>query len=108
MKFRSIFLSAVLVVAGTSLASAKSYDVFLSGPTKAGSVQLKAGQYRLTIEGTKATFHDEESGKSYTTDVKIENNSSKFDSTRMETSKEAGADVLKDIQLGGSNTQVDF
>jgi hypothetical protein len=99
---------SILVFSCLSLASAKSYDITLTSPTKAGSVELKAGQYRLKIEGTNATFVDADSGKSFTTPVKVETSDKKFDQTSVDTTKGSGTDVLKDIEFGGSKTKIEF
>src|SRR5579862_8436718 len=108
MKLNTILLSGLLAIATISVASAKSYDIVLSSATKVGNVQLKPGAYHLTVNGTKATFKDVDTSKSFTTDVKVENSDTKFDETRVETSTDGGASVIKDIQLGGSKTQIDF
>jgi predicted component of viral defense system (DUF524 family) len=108
MKLQTILLAAVLAVFTLSMAFAKSYDVSFSSVTKAGSVQLKPGDYRLTVDGSKATFTDVKSAKSVTTDVKVENADKKFDQTRVDSSNDAGTNVVKDIELGGSKIKVDF
>ena len=91
-----------------SIASAKSYDVTLSNPTKVGSVQLKAGQYRLKVDGANATFTEVNSSKTFTTPVKVQTTEKKFDQTRVDTTKDSGSDVIKDIELGGSKTKIEF
>jgi len=108
MKLSTILLTGILALGAISIASAKSYDIVLSSPSKAGNLQLKAGEYRLTISGNKVVFTDVETTKSYTTDVKVENTTAKFDDTRVDSAQEGGAAVIKDIQLGGSKTQIDF
>jgi hypothetical protein len=45
MTTNSLLLIATLALAG--VANAKSYDITLSAPMKAGSVQLAAGEYSL-------------------------------------------------------------
>ena len=40
--------------------------------------------------------------------VKVETNEKKFDETRVDTVKDNETDVIKDIELGGSTTRVEF
>jgi hypothetical protein len=102
-----------LVVAGLALASltvvnAKTYDIVLSSKTKAGSVELKPGQYKLKIEGNNAIFTDTSKGKSFTTPVKVETGDKKFDDTRVQSVKDGDADKINEIDLGGSKTKLGF
>jgi hypothetical protein len=108
MKLKTILLSGLLALGTISIATAKSYDIVISSVTKVGSIQLKPGEYNVKVEGNKAIFTQVETSKSFTTDVKVENAEKKFDQTRMETSQDGDATILKDIQLGGSKTQLDF
>lgn len=108
MKLKSLFLAGVLSVFTMSIAMAKTYDVALVSPTKAGSLQLKAGQYRMSVSGNKVTFTDVTTQKSLTTEVKVENVDQKFNDTRVNTANEGGTPVVKDIELGGSKTKLDF
>lgn len=90
------------------IASAKNYELTLSGLTKVGSVQLKPGQYTLKITGNNAVFTDVDTAKTFTTPVKIENTDKKFDATQVNATKDGGTDVVKDIELGGSKMKLDF
>jgi len=108
MKPRTLLLSAALAVMTLSVASAKTYDVVLSAPTKAGNLQLKPGEYRLTVNGSKATFTDVNTTKSFTTDVKVENSDAKFSDTKINSDNDGSTSVIKDIELGGSKTKIDF
>ena len=89
------------------IASAKSYDIILSAPTMAGNMELKAGEYKLKVEGNQAIFTDMQSAKNWTAPVKIENNdarSSITQSSRLPTSGDM--DNIQSIDLGGSNTKL--
>jgi hypothetical protein len=108
MKLRTFLLTAALAIMTLSIASAKTYDIMLSQPTKAGNLQLKAGEYRLTVNGTKAVFTDVQTTKSFTTDVKVTNSDTKFGDTKIDSSSEGSTSVIKDIELGGSKTKIDF
>ena len=105
---KSYILAGVLALSTLGIASAKTYELSLSGITKAGSVQLKPGQYRLKIDGANATFTNLDNAKSVTTPVKVNNSDKKFDVTKVDASKEGDVDVIKDIELGGSKTKLEF
>ena len=108
MTVKSVLLAGVLAVSSLSLASAKTYEISLAGPTKAGSVTLQPGQYRLKVDGDKATFTFVDTSKQFTTPVKIQTSDKKFDDTRVDANKQGGTDVIKDIQLGGTKTLLEF
>jgi hypothetical protein len=105
---KKLFTVGILAVCSLTIVSAKSYELTLSSVTKVGSVQLKAGQYTLKVNGNNAVFTDVETAKSFTTAVKVETTDKKFDTTRVDASKESGTDVVKDIELGGSKTKLEF
>ncbi len=105
---KSFVLAGVLAISTLSLASAKTYEITLSSASKAGNVELKAGQYRLKVDGTNATFINMETAKPLSTTVKVVNTDKKFDTTTVDASKEGGTDVIKDIELGGSKTKIEF
>jgi predicted glycosyltransferase involved in capsule biosynthesis len=108
MKTTSVLLAGVLAIFTLSYASAKTYDISLASAVKAGSAQLKAGAYKLTVDGNKVTFVDVKSKQSFTTDGKIENAPKSYDFTRLDTATEGGATVVKDIEVGGSKIKIDF
>jgi hypothetical protein len=108
MTKRSLLLLGVLAMSFLSIASAKSYNIAFTGPTMVGSTQLAAGEYTLKVEGSNAVFTNVDSNKSVTAPVKIENADKKYGVTSVETTQEGDAQHIKDIQLGGSNTKLDF
>ena len=105
---KKIFLAGVLSLASLTIVSAKSYEIVLSAPTKAGNVQLKPGQYTLKVQGTNAIFTSVDTAKSYTTPVKVENGNTKFDSTKIQSSKQGETEQIQEIDLGGSKTKLGF
>ncbi len=90
------------------IASAKSYQIALSDPAYAGNVQLKAGEYSVKVKGNTAVFTSQDTYKTFTAPVKIEQKPSKFDQTAVDTTRQDGSDHIRRIQLGGSTTQLDF
>jgi hypothetical protein len=102
MTSKSLLLIGTLALAG--IASAKSYDIVLSAPAKAGSVQLAAGEYSLKVQGSNAIFTNVETGKSVTAAVKVENGAKKFEQTAVDST----GNQIKSIELGGSNTMLEL
>jgi len=102
-----------IVVAGLALSSltvlsAKTYDIVLSNKTKAGSIELKPGSYKLKVEGGNAVFTDTSKGKSFTTPVKVQEGDKKFDDTRVQSVKDGETEKINEIDLGGSKTKLGF
>jgi hypothetical protein len=108
MTAKSLFLAGILTVSSLSFASTKTYEITLAGPTKAGNLTLKPGEYRLKVDGDKATFTFMETSKQFTTSVKVETTDKKFEDTRVDAAKDGNTDVIKDIELGGSKTKIEF
>jgi hypothetical protein len=108
MTYRSFILTGALALSSLSIAGAKSYDIRLSTPTKAGNVELRAGEYRVKVEGSNAVFMNVETAEKFTTPVKIENTGKKHDYTAVESTKKDGTENLKAIQLGGSEETLEF
>ena len=106
MTTKSLLFIGTLALA--SLASAKSYDIILASPATAGKLQLSAGEYSLKVQGSNAIFTNVETGKSFTTAVKVQTGTKKFENTAVDTEKQNGADQIKSIELGGSTTQLDL
>ena len=105
MTGKSFLTFGALTIAAAGLASAKSYDIDLVANAKAGTVELKPGEYKMKVEGSQAIFTDTH-GKSYTVPVKVENSDKKFSGTRIETANQNGIDIIQAIDLGGSDTRL--
>jgi len=105
---KKLFTVGILGLCSLMIASAKNYELTLSGVTKVGSIQLKPGQYTVKISGSNAVFTDEETAKTFTTAVKVENTDKKFETTQVNAVKEGTTDVVKEIELGGSKTKLEF
>jgi hypothetical protein len=108
MTVKSVLLAGVLALSTLSLASAKTYEISLAGPSKAGSITLKPGQYRLKVDGSNAIFTEVETSKQFTVPAKVQTSDKKFDDTRVDAQKDSGTDVIKDIELGGTKTKLEF
>jgi hypothetical protein len=108
MTTRSLLIVGALTLSSLGIASAKSFDIILGAPAMAGNAALKAGEYKLRIDGTQAIFTDAQGLKSITVPVKIENADHKFGQTSVETSNQNGMDNIQAIDLAGSNTKLEF
>jgi hypothetical protein len=107
MTAKSLFIVGALTLSSLGIASAKSYDITLNAPTKAGATELKPGDYKLKVEGSQAVFTDAQNAKSVTSvPVKVENSDKKFNYTSVESTNQNGMDQINAIDLGGSNTRL--
>src|SRR5215472_13428447 len=81
-----VSFAGVLAISVAAFAASKTYDVKLAGPAQFGGAQLKAGEYKVKVDGANATFTPENSGKSVTVPVKLEAGQMKYQYTAVETS----------------------
>lgn len=102
---KKILLSfATLALAVAS--AAQSHRVTLFQPSFVNGTELKPGEYKVTVEGDKATLT---SGKtSVSANVKTESADSKFSSTTVRYANGDGKYKVQEIRLGGTNTKVVF
>jgi hypothetical protein len=106
MKKSIVLIAAVALF--SLMASAKSYDITLTGRTLVGTVQLAAGEYSVKLVGNNAVFTNQNTLKTYTAPVKIEQAPKKFDQTAVDTKQQNGEDYIQKIELGGSTTELEF
>jgi hypothetical protein len=104
---KALFVCALLAFSALCFA-AKSYDIVLTAPTKAGAVDLKPGQYKLKVDGPNAVFTSSQNSKTFSAPVKVQTGEKKFETTRVDTTTENGTRVMKEIQLGGTSTTLEF
>jgi len=62
MTAKSLIIVGALCL--SSVAFAKSYDIVLNNPSRAGATELKPGEYKLKVEGSQVIFSRE--GKEWT------------------------------------------
>ena len=103
----------LFMIAGLSVAYAhkgpKTYDVRIPDTATVGSNQLKAGDYKLRVEGSKAYFTDENSRKTVEADVVVGTVAKKYGDTEVEMSKlPGGGERLTEIRINGSRMKLDF
>jgi hypothetical protein len=101
MQLTQLTLCFAIFVA--SLASgASSYKVDVPSNLSAGDVQLKAGEYTITLEGKQAIF--KRGKESIQIPVYVEKNDSKFPHTMLEID----GMTIHAIDLGGTDTRILF
>jgi hypothetical protein len=104
---KSLLIISVLAITTVGIAAAKSYSVTLTAPTKVGATELKPGEYEVSVKGSQAVFTND-SGKSFNVPVTIGQSDKKFSDTLVDTSSKDGEDNIKEIDLGGSTTKLQF
>jgi hypothetical protein len=105
MKMRMLL---ILAVAGLSFAGTKSYTVSFDAPAVLGPMEVESGRYKLTFDGPKVTLVNENTRKSFETTATVQTSGKKFGDTAVESKKENGKVLVDEIQLGGTNTALDF
>jgi hypothetical protein len=105
---KSFILAGVLSLSAICFAGTKSYEINLSAPAKAGSVTLAKGTYKLSVQGTNAVFTDEKTHQTFTSPVKVETSTKKYQFTAVDTAPDQGTEKITSIELGGSTTQIAF
>jgi hypothetical protein len=101
--FKSVFSFASLALLASA---APAYRVTLTEPAVIAGSALKPGDYRIVVNGDKATLT---MGKTtIEVPVKVENAAQKFSYTTVESRSEGGKTVVDDIHLGGTSTILVF
>ena len=102
MKLFKLSLSQATLALGIASAASSSYKVTIPADTWAGDTQLKAGNYKVTVEGNQAVFT---MGKqSVQVAASLETSASKFPDTMLESS----GTKLAAIDLGGTTSKIVF
>lgn len=99
------FLFAFVMLA-LAVASAKTYSVTLFQPSVLAGTELKPGDYRLDLEGSKVTLKN---GKLVVESaVKVETADTKFGSTSVRYASGEGKFRVQEIRLGGTKLRLVF
>jgi hypothetical protein len=95
------------LLAALGIASAKTYDVSFNQAVTVAGTELKAGGYRLDLDGDKVVITN---GKqSVESPVKVEQGDKKFGLTSVQLSNAANGKMLvQEIDLGGTKTKLVF
>jgi len=105
MFFRSLVVFSVLAL---SVAGAKSFEITLSQAATAGSANLQPGKYTVAVEGSKVRFRNADTGKTVETDANVATSDKKYRNTEVSMSTANGQSKVSEIDLGGTNTKVEF
>ena len=89
-------------ILGLAVASAETYRVTLSQPSKIEGKQLKAGDYRLNVADSKLTIV--KGKESVEVPVKVQTGTTKFDSTSVRYTGTGDKISIKEIRIGGTKT----
>jgi hypothetical protein len=93
---------SVFTVAMAVASAASAVKVDLLSPMTVSGTELKAGEYKVTVEGSTATFKSDK--KTVTVPASVVTGGEKFHNTMMES---AGS-TLKSIHIGGTDTTIVF
>jgi opacity protein-like surface antigen len=105
---KSILMVAALAVASLSFASAKSYQIVLDSNAQAGKTELRAGHYRVKVNGAFAEFLNIDTNHTVMVPVKVETAPGKFDLTAVDTKTENGVSLIESIELQNTNEKLEF
>lgn len=101
-KFMFTFATLALAVAS----AASTYHISLFQPSTIGGKVLKAGDYKIELNGDKALI---KSGKTTVeAPVKVENGTQKYDTTSVRYTTASGKSEVDEIRLGGTTTKLVF
>ena len=93
-------------ILGLAVASAESYRLTLSQPSKLNGKQMKAGEYRLNVENSKVTIVN---GKeSVEIPAKVETGDTKFENTAVRYTGTGDKVTITEIRVGGTKTKLLF
>ncbi len=96
-----------LVAVGTAFASAASrYSIHLNQTVTVSGTELKAGDYKLEINGDKAMITGGKQSVEAT--VKVEENGEKYQATTVRILAADGKNKLSEIHLRGTKSKVLF
>ena len=101
MKPTKVILSLATLALGIASA-ATSYDVKLTGPTWIGATQMKAGEYKVEMQGNMAIF---KSGKNV---VEIPATMGTSEQKYSATSLSIVDSKLREIDFGGTKSKITF
>ena len=98
----------LLALTSISFAGQKHYDVTFGAPAVLGDMEVQSGQYQLSFDGSKVTLTSVSSHKTFETTATVQTSEKKYNDTIVQSRRENGKDFVKEIQLGGTKTALDF
>ena len=100
--------AGILGAAGGEKAKSKSYSFTLGSAIKVGSTTLKAGDYKVKVEGSDAVITRVASNETVKIPAKIETGTDKFDKNALIQNTEAGESRLTALGLKGTRDVIKF
>jgi hypothetical protein len=97
---------AACISLGLAAGAASHYTVTISEPAEIGAQSVKPGEYRVEVEGSKATLKG--AGTSVETAVRVVEGDAKFPRTSVRYDIAGGKYRLDQIQIGGTRTTLIF
>ena len=104
---KSLLLATAAIFSTVAFAAPKTYHVVISKPTQVGTAELTPGNYKLALEGDKATFTLARHA-AVTVPVKVETATHKYPDNIFDTVDSGGTSHLHSIALGGTTSKVEF
>ena len=96
----------LFAMAALAIASSSTYSVTLTQPSIVAGTELKAGDYKLSVENDKVTFIRGKERVEAT--AKTETAPTKFASTAVRYTTTDGKFTVQEIRLGGTYTKLVF
>ena len=93
-------------IAALAVASAETYSLTLYQPSVLKGTELKAGSYKIDVNGAKATLSSGK--KSVEVPVAVETMATKSAATTVRFSNEGGKYSIAEIRLAGTTTKLVF
>lgn len=91
----------VISASGGTAEKARSYELSLNAATKVGTQVLRAGDYKVRLEGPNAVFTNKSDKATFTAPAKLEAGNQKFDHTTMHFVQDGGQPRITSIELRG-------
>lgn len=104
---RIVMLALVCVLLMGAKTSGKSYLFNVKDPAYVGTVQLKAGGYRLKVDGAQVVLTDKD-GRVIDAPAQLETCEQKFEQTAVLSRESGESRRITSIQLGGTSYTVVF
>ena len=112
MKVKALILAGALCLGGSSFLAAKSRDFIIDRPVMCGNVPLAAGSYRLTTHRdgitTIADLNHYADRKAVSVPGSVTAGNERYRATEVMTTNDGAVDRVTAINLGHSDTSVQF
>ncbi|MGD0870073.1 MAG: hypothetical protein ABSB88_11020 [Bryobacteraceae bacterium] len=87
----------------------KRYQIVIGTLAKAGSIELRPGEYTIILDNSKVRFAETKTGKEFEVSAKIDDSAkTKFADTEVYSKRVEEATLITEIRLGGTKTKLLF